>query len=191
MPVDELPDDSLLAGYGASDPDVTVAFVRRFQRRVYGVARTVVGDATLAEDVAQQAFERAWRHAGAYDARRGSVTSWLMTITRNLAIDATRVGRAHPVDPAELLLRVNVGADGADQAALSRIVADDLRSALTRLPVEQARALVLAGIGGLSASEVASAEGIPLGTAKTRIRTALRRLRAEVLPDEEGQRWLK
>jgi RNA polymerase sigma-70 factor (ECF subfamily) len=168
-----------------------VAFVRRFQRRVYGVARTVVGDSALAEDVAQQAFERAWRHAGVYDARRGSVSSWLMTITRNLAIDATRVGRPQPVDPAELLMRVSAGADGADYAALSRIVADDLRVALTRLPVEQARAVVLAGIGGMSASEVAAAEGIPLGTAKTRIRTALRRLRAEVLSDQEGQRWLR
>ncbi|MBO0732452.1 MAG: sigma-70 family RNA polymerase sigma factor [Acidimicrobiaceae bacterium] len=191
LPVDQLPDDSLLAGFGSGDDEATVAFVRRFQRRIYGVARAVVGDATLAEDVAQQAFERAWRHAGAYDPRRGSVGSWLMTITRNLAIDATRVTRPQPVDPAELLLQVKTDADSADRVALSRIVAEDMRVALGRLPAEQARALVLAAIGGLSASEVASAEGIPLGTAKTRIRTAMRRLRTEVLPGQEGEPWLR
>ncbi len=187
LPVDQLPDDSLLAGFGGGDQEVTVAFVRRFQRRVYGVARTVVGDAALAEDVSQQAFERAWRHASAYDARRGSVASWLMTITRNLAIDATRLRRAQPVDPAELLLQIGARTEGADRDTLARESADELRTALSQLPPEQARALVLAGIGGLSASEVAAAERIPLGTAKTRIRTAMRRLRVDLEQSAEGQ----
>ncbi|MFM2077988.1 MAG: hypothetical protein RJA49_1878, partial [Actinomycetota bacterium] len=79
--------------------DAAAVFVRRFQRRVYGLAVTVTGDATLADDIAQLAFERAWRHAGTYDPRRASVTTWLLTITRNLSIDAMRVRRAVPFDP--------------------------------------------------------------------------------------------
>jgi RNA polymerase sigma-70 factor (ECF subfamily) len=76
-------DDTLLAAYGTGDPDAAAAFVRRHQARVYGLARSIVVDPILAEDVAQEAFTRAWRHAGTYDARRGSVPTWLLTITRN------------------------------------------------------------------------------------------------------------
>jgi RNA polymerase sigma factor (sigma-70 family) len=177
LPVDQLPDETLLAGFGIGDDEVSVAFVRRFQRRVYGVALAVLGDARQAEDVAQQAFERAWRHAATYDSRRGSVGTWLSTITRNLAIDAARVRRPQPVDPEELLMQIGASADSPERRALADEIGDDMRAALKGLPVEQARALVLAGIVGLSASEVAEAEHIPLGTAKTRIRTAMRRLR--------------
>ena len=92
-------DDALLAGYATGDPDASVAFVRRHQRRVYGLAISVVGNPGTAEDVAQEAFTRAWRHASTYDSRRGSVPTWLLTITRNLAIDAIRMRRARPVDP--------------------------------------------------------------------------------------------
>src|ERR1700722_3206629 len=87
LPVEQLPDETLLAGFGGGDEEITVAFVRRFQRRIFGVALSVLGDGRLAEDAAQQAFERAWRHAGTYDVRRGSVVAWLSSITRNLAID--------------------------------------------------------------------------------------------------------
>ena len=88
------PDDALLAGFAVGDSDAAAAFIRRHQRRVFGLALAVVGDPVLAEDVAQEAFARAWRHAGAYDPRRGSVPTWLLTITRNLAIDAARLRRA-------------------------------------------------------------------------------------------------
>lgn len=182
LPVEQLPDESLLAGVAGGDEELTVAFVRRFQRSVYGVAVSILGDARLAEDVAQQAFERAWRHARTYDARRGAVRTWMITITRNLAIDAARARRPQPVDPDELLLRV-AGGDGPERAALRGEASQSLRAALATLPVPQARAVVLAGIVGLSASQVAEAEDIPLGTAKTRIRTAMRRLRQQLADD--------
>lgn len=185
LPVDQLPDETLLAGLGQGDEEVTVAFVRRFQRRVFGVALSVLGDTRLAEDVAQQAFERAWRNAHAYDPRRASVGTWLTTIARNLAIDAARVRRAVPVDPDELLLRVTADRDGPEHSAVTDESAAELRAALRLLPVEQARAVVLAGIVGLSASQVAETEGIPVGTAKTRIRTAMQRLRAALI--QEGR----
>lgn len=185
LPVDQLPDETLLAGLGQGDEEVTVAFVRRFQRRVFGVALSVLGDTRLAEDVAQQAFERAWRNAHTYDPRRASVGTWLTTIARNLAIDAARVRRPVPVDPDELLLRVTADRDGPEHAAVTDESASELRAALRLLPVEQARAVVLAGIVGLSASQVAQTEGIPVGTAKTRIRAAMQRLRAALI--QEGR----
>lgn len=97
--LDRLSDDALLAAVALEERDAAAVFIRRFQRRVYGLAVTMIGDAALADDIAQITFERAWRHAGTYDARRASVATWLLTITRNLAIDATRVRRAIPFDP--------------------------------------------------------------------------------------------
>jgi RNA polymerase sigma factor (sigma-70 family) len=188
LPVDQLPDETLLAGLGQGDDEITVAFVRRFQRRVYGVALSVIGDPRAAEDIAQQAFERAWRNAHSYDPRRGSVGTWLTTVTRNLAIDAARVRRPQPVDPDELLLRISADDAGPERAAVAGEAATALRSAIKELPPEQARAVVLAGIVGLSASQIAESEGIPLGTAKTRIRTAMHRLRATLVneyPDHD------
>jgi RNA polymerase sigma factor (sigma-70 family) len=177
LPVGELTDEALLAGFGAGDEESTLAFVRRFQAKVFGVAVAVLADGHAAEDVAQLTFERAWRHARTYDARRGAVVSWLTSIARNAAIDASRVRIARPTDAVELLERAGVAADTPERVALAGESAAELRGALAKLPQEQARAIVLAGIGGLSASQVASVEGIPLGTAKTRIRTAMLRLR--------------
>jgi RNA polymerase sigma factor (sigma-70 family) len=178
-------DEALLAGMATGDPDAAKAFVRRFQRQVYGLAVVVLGgDAKGAEDVAQEAFVRAWRYADNYDARRGSVTTWMLTITRNLAIDALRVRRFDPVSPdlisaTELMsseLRPDESAVAGDEAAR-------LRRAIADLPDEQRRALILAAFHGQSAREVSETEKIPLGTAKTRIRSAMLRLRA-VLSDE-------
>ncbi|HEX6336083.1 MAG TPA: sigma-70 family RNA polymerase sigma factor [Jiangellaceae bacterium] len=86
-------DESLLAGMAAGDVGAAATFVRRFQARVYGLALAVVGIAPDAEEVAQEAFMRAWRHAGNFDPRRGRVSTWLLTITRNVAIDKLRVRR--------------------------------------------------------------------------------------------------
>jgi RNA polymerase sigma-70 factor (ECF subfamily) len=180
------PDDALLAGVAAGDADAMVAFVRRFQRRVFGLALSVVGDAALAEDVAQEAFVRAWRNAAAFDARRGSVASWLLTVTRNLAIDAIRLRRADPVDPDQLI-RLDLPARDASPAdvATAHEDANRLLAALRRLPVEQRRAVVLAGIGGRTAREIGEVEGVPLGTAKTRIRAGLLKLRESLMSERD------
>ena len=172
-------DEALLAGMAAGDRGAALAFVRRFQRRVYGLARAIVTDADLAEDVAQEAFYRAWRSASAFDLRRGTVAAWLGTITRNLAVDALRMRRADPVDPDDLAASLVAGsASEPDEQAESSDDARRLRDALADLPEGQRRAVVLAVFFGRTASEIASSEGISLGTAKTRIRTGLLRLRA-------------
>jgi RNA polymerase sigma-70 factor (ECF subfamily) len=181
----ELADDALVAGLAIEDTDAATAFVRRFQAKVFGLAMAVTHDPALAEDVAQEAFLRAWRSAATYDSVRGSVSAWLLTITRNAAIDAVRARRSLPTDreALDLLLQSAVGRGAHDDAtAESAVSATEAQRALRRLrelPREQGRAVALAVFGGRSATEISAHEGIPVGTAKTRIRTGLRKLRGQ------------
>jgi RNA polymerase sigma factor (sigma-70 family) len=180
-------DESLLAGLVAKDADLEAAFVRRFQGRVYGLARLLVGEAQLAEDVAQEAFLRAWRHAPNFDPRRGSVTTWLHTITRNLAIDALRRRRAVPVNVDMLILEPDPQAKAPDEAAANADADSRLRDAIRHLPLEQRRAVMLAFFYGQTAREISIADRIPLGTAKTRIRLGITKLRAALEEADIGQ----
>ncbi|MEU5535176.1 sigma-70 family RNA polymerase sigma factor [Streptomyces sp. NPDC020362] len=185
-PVGRLPDEALLSGLATGDPELAVTFVRRFQHRVFGVAMAVTRDPQLAEDIAQQTFERAWRHAQIYDSRRGSVTTWLTTIAHNLAIDAVRARRTDPVAPEDLESLLGVVTETPEEWALADEASSQLRAALARLPREQARALVMAGIYGMTAQQIADGENIPLGTAKTRIRTAMAKLRTTLASPNRG-----
>ena len=182
-------DDALIAGMAAGDAEAASAFVRRFQRRVFGLARTIVGDERSAEDVAQEAFLRAWRHAGAYDPRRASVVGWLLTITRNLAIDHLRVRRPVAFDTDALVGSMEMASREREPSELAELSDDTerLRAALGRLPSEQRSAIVLAGLLGYTAREVGEIEGVPLGTAKTRIRTALTRLCTALVSEERTE----
>ncbi|EFL31911.1 RNA polymerase [Streptomyces viridochromogenes DSM 40736] len=180
-----MPDEALLTGLTTGDPELAVAFVRRFQRTVFGVALAVLGDPQLAEDVAQQTFERAWRHAQVYDSRRGSVRSWLTAIAHNLAIDTVRARRASPADPEDLDELLGIVTETPERRALADDSAERVRRAVAELPREQARALVMAGIYGMTAREVADAEDVPLGTAKTRIRTGTLKIRALLEAEEK------
>lgn len=174
-----LSDETLLAGLGSGDSASAAAFIRRFQGRVYGLALTIVRDPMAAEEVAQETFTRAWRHASAYDPRRARVSTWLLTITRNIAIDQIRIRRYEPVDP-EMFFSLELA--GVDDSPDDRAVASDeaatLREAMRDLPVEQRRALVLAAFYGRTGREISEMEGVPLGTVKTRIRTAMLKLRS-------------
>ncbi len=171
-------DESLLAGMAHGDERAGLAFVRRYQGRVFGLAMGMVSDAALAEDIAQETLVRAWRHAPVYDSRRGAVSTWVLTIARNLTIDALRMRRAVPTDPDDF---VNLGLasnePSPDDTAVSSEAARGLHLALAGLRPDQRRALVLAYFYGMTAAEISAAEGIPLGTAKTRIRAGLTKLR--------------
>jgi RNA polymerase sigma-70 factor (ECF subfamily) len=181
-------DEALVAGLAAGDAAAATAFVRRFQARVYGLAVSMIGDSAVAEEVAQEAFTRAWRHAGNYDARRGRVATWLLSITRNLAIDHLRAKRTEPLDPDSIR-----DAERAMWATSARepgvdIGARELRESLGGLPAEQRRALLLAALFGFTAREIGEIEAIPVGTAKTRIRTATQKLvAAESAGDDRGE----
>jgi len=171
-------DEALLAGLASNDPEAAAAFVRRFQARVFGLAYTIVGDPASAEEIAQETLLRAWRHAGAYDRRRGRVETWLLSIARNLAIDHLRLRRGEPVDPDSLatkqalFMRAPEDPGGDQRQELA-----SLREALAELPAEQRRALLMAALWGFTAHEISEMEGAPLGTTKSRIRSALLKLR--------------
>src|SRR3984957_16899106 len=181
----ELSDEALLAGMAVGDQEAAVTFTRRYQRRGFGLPFSMVNDAGVAEDVAQEAMIRVWRHAPVFDPRRGSVTSWVLTITRNLAIDALRLRRAVPTDPDDFAATALTSLEHNPEDAVRRgDVRQTVRTALKVLPDEQRRAVVLAAVYGRTALEISESEGIPLGTAKTRIRTGLIRLRAAVEPAE-------
>ncbi len=170
-----LTDEALIAALAAGDAEAATTFVRRFQARVFGLAATMTGDRSAAEEIAQEAFVRAWRHAGAYDARRGRVATWLLSITRNLAIDHLRARRAEPIDPEDAAARERALWTSHPDEASDEINA--LRDELQTLPDEQRRALLLASLFGYTAAEIGAIDGIPLGTAKTRIRSAILKLR--------------
>jgi RNA polymerase sigma factor (sigma-70 family) len=181
-------DEALLGAMALNDESAGIAFVRRYQRRVFGLALGIVNDPALAEEIAQEALVRVWKHAPVYDVRRGSVTTWVLTITRNLAIDALRLRRSMPIDPDDLIALglVSNEPDPEDHAqradATSRV-----HRALREIPIEQRRALLMSAYYGLTAEEISERDGIPLGTAKTRIRAALTKVRAALdSPEDEG-----
>jgi RNA polymerase sigma factor (sigma-70 family) len=174
-----LSDEALLSGLAAGDADAATAFIRRFQARVYGLVLTIVRDEGTAEEVAQETFMRAWKHARTYDARRGRVATWLLTIARNLAIDVVRVKRAEPLDPelvASKLQQTGVVGSPVDQGSPPD-ERERVRAAIAELPPDQRRALFLASYLARTAQEIGEVEGIPLGTAKSRIRAAMLKLR--------------
>ncbi len=174
-----LSDEALLAGMGSGDPEAAAGFVRRYQARVYGLALTILGDRATAEEVAQETFLKAWRHASAYDARKGHVSTWLLSIARNAAVDASRLKRADPLDPEALLAICERGHDeDPDEPLIAAAESHRLRAAIRELPHEQKLALVQAAFYGRTAQEISRIEGAPLGTIKTRIRTALLKLRS-------------
>jgi RNA polymerase sigma factor (sigma-70 family) len=177
--VQEFPDEALLEDYATGDVRAGALFVRRFGPRVYNLAALIARDRRDAEEVAQDAFVRAWRYAGSFDARRGTVVGWLLGITRNVALDRARVAgrrREQPLPETPFDLADDAAIDPEDAAGRGDElgwVAEQLRA----LPSGQRDALVAATFHGLTAREIADLSGVPIGTVKTRIRAALRRVR--------------
>ena len=154
---------------------------------LYALAYQIVRDASSAEDVVQEVFVAVWRHSDRYDAGRGSPASWLFALTRNKAIDLLRretTSRSRTVD-ADLSL--HAAADDVEQAAWLAVRGDRARAALASLSTDQREAVVLVYFGGLTHVEVAERLGIPLGTAKTRIRSGLLRLRDTLADIGQGR----
>jgi RNA polymerase sigma factor (sigma-70 family) len=121
-----------------------------------------------------------------YDSRRGSVRAWLTTIAHNLAIDVIRSRTSAPLDPNDLPAILTAVTETPEHFAVAHDNAARLRGALARLPAPQARAVAMAGIYGMTARQIADAEQVPLGTAKTRIRDGMQKLRAAYLPEDVG-----
>ena len=143
---------------------------------VYGMARRVLGDSPLAEEVAQDTFLALWRRPGAFDPERGTLRSFLLGVARNKAVDAVRkeerFARTREALIGEAPDQSNVS--GEDETIMRR---DEIKNALAGLSALQREALVLAYFGGRTYREVAEELGIPEGTAKTRLRDGLSSLR--------------
>jgi RNA polymerase sigma-70 factor (ECF subfamily) len=152
---------------------------RRYARPVFGFALRRLGDRGRAEDAVQETFASVWRSAASYKPERGPGAPWLYAVARNAIVDRAR-GRTET--PAEVPETPSDDAGPAEQAEQSW-VAWRVHRALEELPEREHEVIALAYWSGLSQSEVAEYLGIPLGTVKTRTRSALARL-ADLLGDD-------
>lgn len=152
---------------------------------LYGLARSILSDPAEAEEVVADVFVRLWEAPGDYDPDRATVGGYLSVMTRSRALDRVRAGRrrsaavkrAAEVGPDGLAAPVSAFGARAGARVERRELADALRAALSALPADQRDPLELAFFGGYTHTEIADRTGVPLGTVKTRIRTAMQKMR--------------
>ena len=181
----------LLGRIAAGDERAIEALHRRYAGPLYSLAFQVTRADRFAQDVVQEVFVAVWRDAGRFDPARGSVAAWLFSLARHKAIDLVRREATVRRHTAEVDLEWAVAPDDVDEEAWLRVRRDAVRAAIATLPEAQRTAVELAFFAGLTHVEVAEKLAIPLGTAKTRIRTALLRLRdliGPALSETEGSR---
>ncbi|HSD77115.1 MAG TPA: sigma-70 family RNA polymerase sigma factor [Solirubrobacteraceae bacterium] len=167
-----------------SDPAVFARVYDEHHRGVHAAALRILGNPTQAQDVAQDVFLRLWRRPAAFDRRRGELGAYLRLMARSRALDLWREGQAagRAGDRLKLVVARQEPRTEDRPAAMAERESERraIREALAALPDAQREAVVLAYWGGLTAGEVARRSGVPLGTAKSRIRLGLSRLRAEL-----------
>src|SRR3954464_11508555 len=174
-----------------SDPTTFARIYDEHHRAVHAAAYRVLGNAAQSQDVVQDVFLRVWRNPQKFDARRGELGSYLRLMARSRAVDLWREG--HASGRAEDRLKAVVGHEPPrpdaqpDHLALASADRSTVRDALGRLPRPRGGGLVLAYWGGLTADQIAARAGVPLGTAKSRIRLGLARLRAELQSLHAGE----
>ena len=146
--------------------------------QVFGLAMRILGERNAAEDAVVEVYAQAWRDASSFDARRGNVRTWLMTLARSRAIDILRSRKREPTSyPLEAASEVHSGGPGPEKQSSELQRRNYVRGALENLRPEQREAIELAYFSDLSHSEIASKLGQPLGTIKTRIRSGMMALR--------------
>jgi RNA polymerase sigma-70 factor, ECF subfamily len=190
MPPDERDvDQRLMRSFAARDAGAADVLYQRFAGRIYGLGLVMLGNEAAAQDLVQDTFVKLWRNADRYDRSRGKLETWVLLMARSLAIDAIRrrVLEARTLESAERPTDVDQGL-GPDEHAVTVDLTDRARRAMSSLPAEQRAALELAYLGGKTSAEISDLEGIPVGTAKTRIRAALLRLRDLLASDIESAR---
>ena len=190
MPPDERDaDQRLMRSFAARDTGAADALYQRFAGRIYGLGLVMLGNDAAAQDLVQDTFVKLWRSADRYDRSRGKLETWVLLMARSLAIDAIRrrVLEVRTLDSVERPTDVDQG-PGPDERAATVDLTERARRAMSSLPAEQRAALELAYLGGKTSAEISDLEGIPVGTAKTRIRAALLRLREMLASDSESAR---
>jgi|SRR5687767_7880673 RNA polymerase sigma-70 factor (ECF subfamily) len=182
------PDDALMLAIASHDEHAFAVLYDRYIDLVYSASFRVLADAGLAEDASQDVFVRLWRRPETFISERGRFLSWLMSVTRNRAVDELRArGRrrkreggplGEPDEAAEPLF----SSDPVDPQYSAELHEDqqNVRTALMGLPPDQRMALELAYFGGLTQQEIATKLHEPLGTIKTRIRLGMQKLRRSI-----------
>ena len=172
--------DELLARSARGDEAAFAALYDQTAGRLYGAALRLMRNATEAEDVTQEAYVAIWRDCARFSSERGSAVSWMMSVLHHKAVDRIRSAEAaRRRDLAHELREERPAPDATAEQAVGRLEATQLRLALEELSPVQREALTLAYFEGLTHREIARRLGLPLGTAKTRIRDGLLRLRAD------------
>jgi RNA polymerase sigma factor (sigma-70 family) len=167
----------------ARDEEALREVIESHGRMVHGMARRILSEPLLAEEVAQDTFLALWRRPGAFDPGRGGLLGFLLAVARNKAIDMVRREETRRRAAEALVSEAEIGAPVASVASVEE--RDEVRAALQRLSPVQREAIVLAYFGGRTYREVASELGVPEGTAKTRLRDGLIRLR-QLMSTPEG-----
>lgn len=147
---------------------------QKHSRNVYGLARRMVRDLAACEEIVQDVFMKLWQHAEQFDARRGSVGTWLMTIAHHASIDHLRRVTSRPVMYSEEPVLETIADAAQPQERLDGVLIGD---AMRVLGLDERELIELAYFEGLTHTQIAARTRIPLGTIKTRIRNALLRLR--------------
>lgn len=167
----------LLARIVERDERAVEALYARYSGPLYSLAYQVTGADRFAQDVVQEVFVAVWKDAARFDPARGSVGPWLFSLARHKAIDLVRREQNVRKRTADVDMEFEVAPDDVDHEAWLNLRRDRVRAAIAQLTEPQRTALELAFFAGLTHVEVAERLGVPLGTAKTRIRTALLKLR--------------
>jgi RNA polymerase sigma-70 factor (ECF subfamily) len=175
-------EQQLVEGLRAGNEDAVRALYARFARPVFTLGLRLLGSAEAAEELTQDVFLMAWRKAARFDATRGRLSTWLMTIAHNLAVDRLRHETGVTRPTLVLVEEVPETPSAAEDDPL--LERDAAVRALSTLSQAEQRLLARAYFGGLTAREIAEADGTPLGTVKTRLRTALIKLRRANLEKE-------
>lgn len=173
------PDSALIGRMMAGDEAALSALYDRYAAMLFGMLARILRDQQAAEEVLQDLFLQLWRNAAQFDATRGSLPAWLMVIGRNRAISRLRGRRDREVLEEEEgdFANAFASSQNIEDETVRAELARNISAALAQLPVEQRQAVELAYFEGMTQSEIASRTGIPLGTVKTRVRTAMQTLR--------------
>ena len=175
--VEGMGDAALVVAIGRYHQDALAEAYRRHAGGVFGLARRLLFDDTLAEEVTQEVFVRLWEHPDRFDADRGTLRSYLLAQTHGRAVDLLRSeGSRRQREERDARRVANAGYD-LEREVWDMHVSGEVRAALGELREEERSPIVLAYFGGYSYREVAGMLDEPEGTVKTRIRSGLRRLR--------------
>lgn len=186
VPSDEESDRALVQRVTTRDEAALATLYDRYAAQVNGLALSILHDPALSEEATHDVFLRVWEHPGAYNPERGTFAGWLLRVARNRSIDLLRRRREVPIGDA--------GSDAADwipdpapdpgEQAILGLRRQEVRRAIGDLPDEQRRLLEMAYDTGLSQREIAERLGRPLGTVKSQIRSAMRRLADRLVADD-------